>query len=131
MGRILRYAWAGPASLLGILFVPLALVSGGGVCIIDGVVEVHGGIVARLLRLGVVWGRPAMALTLGHVVLGCDAVCLSKTRAHERVHVGQYERWGPLFIPLYLGASLVVLVAGRDPYRGNPFEREAFMQQGP
>ncbi|MGQ9649544.1 MAG: hypothetical protein ACUVXJ_05510 [Phycisphaerae bacterium] len=130
MGRILRYAWASPASLLGLLFIPLALVSGGSFCIVDGVVEVHGGIVTRLLRLGLPWVRPIMALTLGHVVLGCDAVCLSYTRAHERVHVRQYERWGPLLIPLYLGASLVVLAAGRDPYRGNPFEREAFVQQG-
>ena len=38
----------------------------------------------------------------------------------------QYERWGPFFIPAYLAASLWMLVTGRDPYRENPFEREAF-----
>ena len=37
----------------------------------------------------------------------------------------QYERWGPLFIPLYLGASAWALASGREPYWDNPFEREA------
>ena len=45
------------------------------------------------------------ALTLGHVVLGVSQAALDDTRAHERVHVAQYERWGPLFLPAYLAAS--------------------------
>jgi hypothetical protein len=126
MSRVLRYLWAAPGSVLGLLLVPLALAGGGGIHIVDGVLEVYGGVVTRLLRLGFPWVGPVTALTLGHVVLGCDPACLAKTRAHERVHVRQYERWGPLFIPLYLGASLAVWIAGRDPYRWNPFEREAF-----
>jgi tetratricopeptide (TPR) repeat protein len=47
-------------------------------------------------------------------------------REHERVHVRQYERWGPLFIPLYLAAAAIAWWKGLDPYRDNPFEREAF-----
>jgi hypothetical protein len=48
------------------------------------------------------------------------------SRAHERVHVRQYERWGPLFLPSYLFLSLYMYLRGCDPYRDNPFEREAF-----
>jgi hypothetical protein len=47
-------------------------------------------------------------------------------RSHELVHVRQYERWGVLFIPAYLLCSLVLWLTGRDPYRDNPFEREAY-----
>jgi hypothetical protein len=41
------------------------------------------------------------------------------------VHVRQYERWGPLFVPAYLVSSLVLWLRGRDPYWDNPFEVEA------
>jgi len=40
--------------------------------------------------------------------------------------VQQYERWGPLFVPAYLGSSLLQWLRGQDPYRSNWFEREAF-----
>jgi hypothetical protein len=66
------------------------------------------------------------ALTLGHVVLGMSRAALAHTRAHERVHVAQVERWGPFFLPAYALASLWALLRGRNPYRDNPFEREAF-----
>ena len=49
-------------------------------------------------------------------------------RAHELVHVRQYERWGPLFVPAYLAASAWMLVSGRDPYYDNHFERAAYRQ---
>jgi hypothetical protein len=65
------------------------------------------------------------AITFGHVVLAVDAVALERTRAHERIHVNQYERWGALFIPAYLAASLWAAVRGGDPYFDNPFERQA------
>ncbi|MGL5096793.1 MAG: hypothetical protein ACRDD1_14455, partial [Planctomycetia bacterium] len=71
----------------------------------------------------------AAALTLGHVVLGRDRARLDATRAHEAVHVRQYETWGPFFIPLYLGLSAVLYLRGRDAYRENPFEREAYDQE--
>jgi hypothetical protein len=65
-------------------------------------------------------------MTLGHVVIGRDRDCLDHSRAHERIHVRQAERWGPLFIPAYLLASLFAKLRGRDAYRDNPFEREAY-----
>jgi hypothetical protein len=51
---------------------------------------------------------------------------LDETRAHERVHVAQCERWGPLFVPAYLAAGAWAWARGRHPYFDNPFEREAF-----
>ena len=71
-------------------------------------------------------GSGAAALTLGHVVWGRDGQCLVRSRAHERVHVRQYERWGPLFLPAYLLSSLLQLLRGRNPYRENHFERQAY-----
>ena len=46
------------------------------------------------------------------------------------MHVRQYERWGPLMLPLYLLASGLAWCRGFDPYLDNPFEREAFEQGG-
>ena len=124
--RPLVYLWVLPATLLGLALVPLALLWGGSARVVDGVLEVEGGLIARLLRRGLPWTGPGAAITLGHVVLGCDPRCLDFSRAHERVHVRQYERLGPLFIPAYLAASFRLLLCGRHPYLDNPFEREAF-----
>lgn len=68
----------------------------------------------------------ASALTLGHVVLARDAECHERTRIHERVHVRQVERWGLFFLPAYLLCSFWLLLRGRNPYRDNPFEIEAY-----
>ena len=65
-------------------------------------------------------------MTLGHVVLGRDLHCLESTRAHERIHVRQVERWGPLFLPAYALASLMAFSRGGHPYHDNVFEREAY-----
>jgi hypothetical protein len=65
-------------------------------------------------------------MTLGHVVLGVDRQQLRRTRAHERVHVRQSERWGPLFLPAYAAASVWCIIRGRTAYFDNPFEREAY-----
>jgi hypothetical protein len=101
----------------------LGLILGGKFTLVEGVVEIHGPRISKVLaRLWV----SAAAMTLGHSVLGQSASCLHSTRSHERVHVRQYERWGPLFIPAYLIASVVLFAIGKDGYRGNPFEIEAF-----
>ena len=121
----LRRLWAGPASLIGLAFVPLARVTGGRVRIVRGVVEVSGGLLAPLLSRGNPW-FPIQAITLGHVVLGVSAETLERCRAHELVHVRQYERWGPLFPLLYLASSAAALGRGRGSYADNAFEREAF-----
>ena len=62
---------------------------------IAGVLEVAGGLVGTLLgpkRIALPW----RAMTLGHVILGIDEAALEQSRAHEHVHVRQYEQWGPI-----------------------------------
>ena len=125
--RALAYAWALPTTAVGLLFLPPALLSRtGGVRVVDGVLELHGGIVTFFLRRCTLLKGGASAMTLGHVVLGRDRRLLDLTRDHERVHVRQCERWGPLFIPAYLLGSLLVMLRGGRPYEDNPFEREAY-----
>ncbi len=121
----MRYLWASPNTAVGLGFVLLARSTGGGVRVVDGVVEAWGGALSGLLRRAPIRGG-ARAMTIGHVVIGCDLVALDQTRAHERVHVRQYERWGPFFVLAYFGAGAWLLARGGDPYRDNPFEREAY-----
>lgn len=123
--RLVRYAWAFPNSIPGILVTAAALCTGGRAAIVDGVMESRGGAAAFVLRRLVLLRGGASAMTLGHVVLGRDAEALERTRPHERVHVRQYERWGPFFVPAYAGASLIAAARGRHYYRDNPFERAA------
>ena len=98
--RVITYFWAAPNSLLGILVGGVGLLFGGGVSIHRGCLEFHGGLSKTILaRLGVV------AMTLGHTVLGQNERVLEYARDHEQVHIRQYELWGPLFVPAYLGCS--------------------------
>lgn len=99
------------------------LATGGRVQRRAGAIEFYGGAVERLLRLVPV---DPTAMTLGHVILGRSAAALDAARGHELIHVRQYERWGPLFAPAYLLCSLLLWFMGRDAYRDNPFEREAY-----
>lgn len=127
--QAVAYLWAAPATLLGLAAVGLAWCSGGKVRVVQGAIEAHGGWVTVFLRRGLpLLGRPAAAMTLGHVILGRDEACLAYSRRHEHVHVRQYERWGPLLVPAYFLASFILYVRGCDPYLDNPFEREASEQ---
>ena len=124
VNRLLRYLWAGPTTLIGIVLAFGAL-RRGHVAIVDGVIEAHSPFLRRALASLTPLARGADAMTLGHVVIARDARALEVTRAHERVHVRQYELWGPLFVPAYLVAGACALAMGRHPYWDNPFEREA------
>lgn len=124
-GRFARYTWSLPNSALGTVLVVLALASGGKASVVSGVLEAYGGAVAFILKRLVPLPGGASAMTLGHVVVARDRSCLERTRGHERAHVRQYERWGPLFLPAYLLASLAASFRGRHYYRDNRFEREA------
>ncbi|MES2305014.1 MAG: hypothetical protein V4558_05880 [Gemmatimonadota bacterium] len=120
----LGYLWAAPVSLVGCAIAGAALATGGRTHVVDGVLEVEGGLLTRLLpRVGI--GMSPVAMTLGHVVIAIDADTLERTRLHERVHVAQTERWGFLFPAAYLAASARIALQGGDPYRDNPFEAEA------
>lgn len=120
-----RWLWASPWTLLGLMIGGAALLGKGGVQRRQGIVEFHGPAIAWVLS----WPRRGMhfsAMTLGHVVVGRSVEALDTAREHELVHVRQYERWGPLFVPVYLICSLAIYFRGGDPYRDNPFEREAY-----
>ncbi|MEZ5287754.1 MAG: hypothetical protein R2712_23720 [Vicinamibacterales bacterium] len=122
---MLGYLWALPASALGLLIAALGAYRMHA-RVEDGVLEVHGPALAWALRRLTPWCGGAAAITFGHVVLGRDRAALDVTRRHERVHVRQYEQWGPLFIPAYLAVGAWLWLRGRDAYADNPFEREAF-----
>lgn len=123
--KLLRYVWAFPNTFLGLLFIPFVLFSKGRVEIVDGVLEIHGGFVSWFLRhCWPVRGYVA-ALTLGHVVLGYNKKCLTAYRFHEHAHVRQCEILGPIFMPVYLAASIWAWFRGRGAYRGNYLERKA------
>ncbi len=119
-----RYVWAGPNTLLGLTVALLAL-RRGRLSVVQGVLEAHGPLLQWTLQHLTPLDGGAAAIALGHVVLGIDAHALEATRRHERVHVRQYERWGPFFIPAYVAAGLWMWSRGRHPYSDNPFEREA------
>jgi hypothetical protein len=124
VNRCIRYLWAGPTTVVG-LVVALALIRRGRVACVNGVVEAHSPLLERALALLTPLASGADAMTLGHVVLGRNARALDATRAHERVHVRQYEVWGPFFLPAYFLASAHALATGRHPYFDNRFEMEA------
>jgi hypothetical protein len=119
------YAWASPNTAIGVVLGLLALIFGARFQSRQGVLEFSGG------RLGALFAAPWLAcpfraVTLGHVILATDAETLDCAREHEQVHVRQYERWGPFFLPAYLASSVWQLLCGRRCYRDNYFERQAF-----
>ena len=125
LARLLGYLWAAPYTVLGLLLGAVAVLAGAKWRKHLGVIEVSGGWIGQwIARLPPVLGFSAM--TLGHVILAVDRSALAQLRLHEHVHVRQYERWGPLFVPAYVLSSLLQLLRGRNPYRENHFERQAF-----
>lgn len=127
--RVLGFVWASPYTLLGLLFGGVGLCTGGHARINGRAVEFHGGFVKWFVT-HLPHGRSTLAFTLGHTVLGQSEAALDVCHEHEMVHVRQFERWGPFMGPAYLLASLGLWIAGRHPYRDNPFEREAYDKTG-
>lgn len=125
MLRALIYLWTMPATLPGLLIAIIARGSGGTLQRVDGVLESAGSWPAQILRRGFPFSGAVAAITLGHVVVGVSADALNATRAHERAHVRQFERWGMLLWVLYPLAGLIAGLRGGHPYRDNLFEREA------
>lgn len=127
--RALGYLGALPVSAVAAAAVPLVAATGGRVRVRDGVLEAAGGLLEPLLTRGI-RRFPIDAITLGHVVLAADTRALEESRAHERVHVAQYERFGVLFPLLYAAASLRAILRGGCAYRDNLFETEACLRSG-
>lgn len=129
MPRPLAYLWASPTTAAGLLLALLARIGGGHVAVVAGVVEAHGGLLEAMLRRVPIAGGAA-AMTLGHVVIGRSQHDLDRTRNHERVHVAQYERWGPFFVPAYFAACAIAWRRGHNAYFDSHFEREAYAADG-
>ncbi len=128
-GRLAAWVWASPYTALGLLIGAVGLLGGGHARRRGPVVEFYGGAAALLLRC-LPGGNAFVAMTLGHTIIGRTAAALDLARPHELVHVRQFERWGPLMGPAYLLCSLVLWLARWDPYRDNPFERQARAMSG-
>jgi hypothetical protein len=122
--RFAKLLWALPCSLVGIALAAPVVAVGGRATYMQGALEVtfhkrlsHCGNFTRSLSF--------RGITFGHVILAVTEEELERLRAHEHVHVQQYERWGIFFIPAYLGSSLWQLLNGRRAYWDNYFEVEA------
>jgi hypothetical protein len=122
---MLAALWALPWTLVGVAIGLVAVASGGGYQRVGRVHEFHGGWLRWFLRRIPIAGGAA-AMTLGQAVIARTLSDLDFSRRHELVHVAQYERWGPLFVPAYLACSAWLWLRGRDPYFDNPFEEEAY-----
>ena len=127
--RLLGILWASPYTLVGLFIGAVGLCTGGRARIRARTIEFYGGSVQWLIA-HLPTGPFTMAMTLGHTILGQTDAALDVSRAHELVHVRQYERWGPLMGPAYLTCSLVMWLMGRRAYRDNPFERQAYEEAG-
>jgi hypothetical protein len=122
--KLAKVLWASPCSVVGLALAAFPLAAGGKAKWSQGALEVtyresdaDCDSLARAL--------PFRGIVFGHVILAVTQEELACIGAHERVHVAQYERWGPLFFLAYGASSLWQLVSGRNPYRHNHFEVEA------
>ena len=119
-----RVLWALPCTVVGLVFAALVLAAGGTARWFAGALEVtyrrsnaHCGRRARAL--------PIRGIVFGHVILAVTQEELVAIGPHERVHVQQYERWGPFFFPAYLASGLWQIIRRRNPYWHNHFEVQA------
>lgn len=125
LGSVAARLWAAPASLLGLAVALPWLALGGRMALREGVLEITAPDRATLPGRGRRGAALFDAITFGHVVLARNAAAHEALRAHERVHVRQYERWGALFLVAYPAESLLQWARGRRAYLDNRFEVEA------
>jgi hypothetical protein len=118
----LKIAWALPLTLFGVVPALAVWLGRGHAHWRDGALDVHGPLAQRVLRLR--WIN-FVAITIGHIIIARDDHCCALAGAHERVHVRQGERWGPLFPLAYCGAGVWQVLRGKRFYWDNPFEVEA------
>ena len=119
-----RLMWASPCSAVGVVLAGIPLLAGGQARWSSGALEVtyreteeSCGRLARML--------PFRGIVFGHVILAVTRSELLSIGPHERIHVQQYERWGPLFFFAYGASSVWQFLQGRSVYRDNYFEVQA------
>ena len=122
--KAVKLLWAAPCSVVGLLLAAVPLALGGKAVCRGGVLEVT--YRQRLAGCGqLARALPFRGIVFGHVILAVTDEELCRIGPHERVHVEQYERWGPLFFLAYGLSSLWQLCRGRSPYWHNHFEVQA------
>jgi len=122
--RLAQRLWAAPCSAIGLVLAAVPLALGGTAACADGVIEVT--YRDRTAQCGRFARRlPFRGIVFGHVILAVTREELQVIGAHERVHVQQYERWGPLFFLAYGASGLWQVLHGRKPYWNNAFEVQA------
>ena len=124
MRTAIKYLWPLPVTAAGLMLAGLIRLTGGSVRVVEGAVEAWGGVAKWIFERGL--AGKAACMTIGHVIIGLAEHHLARMRLHEHVHVRQYEKWGVLFVPLYLASSFIAWMQGRNCYRDNVFEREAY-----
>ncbi|HEU4709743.1 MAG TPA: hypothetical protein VFS17_10555 [Methylophilaceae bacterium] len=122
--RLAKRLWASPCTFVGLVFAAPLMLLGARAVSRQGTLEV------ALRRRHVhchktLSALPFRGITFGHVILAVTEEELEQLRAHEQVHVRQYERWGIFFFPAYVGSSLWQLLRGRKAYWDNHFEVQA------
>ncbi len=125
----LSIVWALPWTLFGALIGVVGMASGGSARVNGCTIEFWGGGTGWFLRRFPIV-RGASAVTFGHVILAQTAADRDACRQHELVHVRQYERWGPFFVPAYLLCWVALSLRGKSGYWDNPFERDAYGEAG-
>lgn len=119
-----KLLWAMPCSAIGLALAAFALVAGGKAKWSSGVLEVtYRDSRASCGKLALT--LPFRGIVFGHVILAVTREELVTIGAHERVHVEQYERWGPFFLIAYVASSLWQFFKWRSPYWHNYFEIQA------
>lgn len=121
MIRVVGYLWASPVTVVGMLLALVTVPTGGSMRRHSGVIEAWGGLASWFLR-GSSFHRGGAAMTLGHVILGRDVDCLERSREHELAHVRQFEKWGPLLLPVYWLIGAWLWCRGYHPYLDHPLE---------
>jgi hypothetical protein len=65
------------------------------------------------------------AITLGEIILYKSDAFTRRTIEHEIVHVDQYRKYGPFFLPAYGISSIISRIKHGSWYRENEFEKKA------
>lgn len=122
--KVAKLLWAAPCSTVGLALTAVLLVIGAKARWASGALEVTyrhslAGCGTRARNLN------CRGIVFGHVILAVTREELRSIGAHERVHVEQYERWGPLLFFAYGASSLWQFVNRRSPYWHNHFEVQA------
>ena len=122
--KLAKLLWASPCSAIGVALAAFPLSAGGKAKWSAGALEVT--YRCSLARCGKLARElPFRGIVFGHVILAVTRDELVVIGPHERIHVEQYERWGPLFFLVYAVSSLWQLASGHSPYWHNHFEVQA------